>query len=313
MTRDLASRGVGLHPLVCLLEEAHVVFQHPTYGAEACQLACSIVKLCRKRGIHLIVSTQAPTATSVPRDVTRNCSNGIAFAVGDHVANDGLLGEGAYKSGHRATELIPGTDRGTAVVRGFTSAARSQTVQVLLHRHQPRQRPDHPDHQPVPESVAGQGPPRPRRPHPDRRPGPAGPAGRPGRRPARRRADPGRGRARPARPRVPDLGALPVPDRQDPPRRSWRPSTASGSRPPATATPSTRSRSVTRSPAASGPRTPPARTGTRRPDRPELARRRRSPTVLLGALRARAGGWPADLTHITPAGQPADPDVTRPS
>jgi S-DNA-T family DNA segregation ATPase FtsK/SpoIIIE len=64
----------------------------------------------------------------MPRDVTRNCSNGIAFAVGDHVANDGLLGQGAYRAGHRATELIPGTDRGTAVVKGFTGA-RSEILQ----------------------------------------------------------------------------------------------------------------------------------------------------------------------------------------
>jgi S-DNA-T family DNA segregation ATPase FtsK/SpoIIIE len=48
--------------------------------------------------------------------------------VGDHVANDGLLGQGAYRAGHRATELIPGTDRGTAVVKGFTGA-RSELLQ----------------------------------------------------------------------------------------------------------------------------------------------------------------------------------------
>ena len=67
----------------------------------------------------------------MPRDVTRNCSNGIAFAVGDHVANDALLGQGAYAAGHRATELIPGTDRGTAVVKGF-SGERSEIVQVYF-------------------------------------------------------------------------------------------------------------------------------------------------------------------------------------
>jgi S-DNA-T family DNA segregation ATPase FtsK/SpoIIIE len=50
-------------------------------------------------------------------------------AVGDHVANDALLGQGAYSAGHRATELIPGTDRGTAVVKGFTGE-RSDIVQV---------------------------------------------------------------------------------------------------------------------------------------------------------------------------------------
>ncbi|MCK9904280.1 cell division protein FtsK [Parafrankia colletiae] len=120
VNRKIASQGVGLHPLFCLLEEAHVAIQHPVYGKEIAQLLIDIVKLGRKRGIHMIVSTQAPTKDSMPRDVTRNCSNGIAYAVGDHVANDALLGQGAYRAGHRATELIPGTDRGTALVKGFT-------------------------------------------------------------------------------------------------------------------------------------------------------------------------------------------------
>ena len=67
----------------------------------------------------------------MPRDVTRNCSNGIAFAVGDHVPNDALLGAGAYRAGHRATELIPGADRGVAVVKGF-SGERSEMVQAYF-------------------------------------------------------------------------------------------------------------------------------------------------------------------------------------
>lgn len=128
VTRELASAGVGLHPLVCLLEEAHVAITDDTYGKEISKLLVEIVKLGRKRGIHMIISTQAPTRDSMPRDVTRNCSNGIAFAVGDHVANDALLGQGAYAAGHRATELIPGTDKGTAVVKGFTGE-RSEILQ----------------------------------------------------------------------------------------------------------------------------------------------------------------------------------------
>lgn len=131
VTRKLASRGVGLHPIVALLEEAHVAIQHPKYGKEISQLLIDIVKLGRKRFVHLIVSTQAPTKDSMPRDVTRNCSNGIAFAVGDHVANDALLGQGAYSAGHRATELIPGVDKGTAVAKGLTGE-RSEIVQVYF-------------------------------------------------------------------------------------------------------------------------------------------------------------------------------------
>lgn len=131
VTREWANKNVGLHPVGCLLEEAHVAFQHPEYGEDICRLVVEIVRLGRKRAIHFIVSTQAPTKDSIPRDVTRNCSNGIAFAVGDHVANDALLGQGAYRGGHRATELIPGTDIGTALVKGF-SGQRSEMVQAYF-------------------------------------------------------------------------------------------------------------------------------------------------------------------------------------
>lgn len=131
VTRELASAHVGLHPLFCLLEEAHVAITHKEHGKEISQLLINIVRLGRKRGIHMLLSTQAPTKDSMPRDVTRNCSNGIAFAVGDHVANDALLGQGAYAGGHRATELIPGLDRGTALVKGF-SGERSEMAQVYF-------------------------------------------------------------------------------------------------------------------------------------------------------------------------------------
>jgi S-DNA-T family DNA segregation ATPase FtsK/SpoIIIE len=70
---------------------------------------------------HPAVLTQSPTAASIPKDLTRNCSNGVAFAVADQVANDGLLGSGTYRQGIRATELRPGEDRGTAVTTGLTA------------------------------------------------------------------------------------------------------------------------------------------------------------------------------------------------
>lgn len=130
VTWELAHAGIGLHPVFVLLEEAHVVIQHRKFGKSFTQLLPEIVKLDRKRGIHMMISTQAPTKDSMPRDVTRNCTVGIAYAVGDHVANDALLGQGAYRAGHRATELIPGTDRGTALVRGFAGEARSEMVQA---------------------------------------------------------------------------------------------------------------------------------------------------------------------------------------
>ena len=121
VTRKLASTVPGLHPILIIFDEAHELFEHNAYGAEAADLSVKVVKKARKTGITLIFLTQSPTATSIPKDLTRNCSNGIAYAVTDHVANDGLLGSGAYRQGIRATELRPGEDRGTAVTTGLTA------------------------------------------------------------------------------------------------------------------------------------------------------------------------------------------------
>ncbi|MEV6711952.1 FtsK/SpoIIIE domain-containing protein [Lentzea sp. NPDC051208] len=120
-SRKLADkRGLGLHPLVCAIDEVHELFQHPTYGEEAGKLAIRLIKRGRKYGVILLLATQSPTKDSIPREVTRNISVGIAFAVADHVANDGLLGAGKYKQGIRATDLRMKTDRGTAVAVGLT-------------------------------------------------------------------------------------------------------------------------------------------------------------------------------------------------
>ena len=121
VTRSLADRVRALHPKVVIFDECHEMFEHPKHGEEARMLAIKVVKKARKCGITLIFLTQSPTAASIPKDLTRNCSTGVAFAVADQVANDGLLGSGAYRQGIRATELRPGDDRGTAVTVGLTS------------------------------------------------------------------------------------------------------------------------------------------------------------------------------------------------
>ena len=121
VTRKLASTMPGLHPVVVIFDECHEMFEHPNHGAEAGSLAIKVVKKARKCGITLLFLTQSPTAASIPKDLTRNCSNGVAFAVADQVANDGLLGSGKYRQGIRATELRPGDDRGTAVTVGLTA------------------------------------------------------------------------------------------------------------------------------------------------------------------------------------------------
>ncbi|MDX3747469.1 zonular occludens toxin domain-containing protein [Streptomyces sp. AK08-02] len=121
LTRELALKDPRMRPRVVVFDECHELFMSKEYGKEAAELAIRVMKKARKVGITLIWVTVSPTADSIPRDVTRNTSHRVAFAVGDQVANDGLLGSGKYKAGIRATELVPGQDVGTAVTYGFTS------------------------------------------------------------------------------------------------------------------------------------------------------------------------------------------------
>jgi DNA segregation ATPase FtsK/SpoIIIE, S-DNA-T family len=122
-SRKLADNPrLGLHELVCAIDECHELFQHPTYGKQAAEWAVRLIKRGRKYGITLILATQSPTKDSLPKEVTRNISCGLAFSVGDHVANDGLLGAGKYRTGIRATDLRMKTDRGTCVAVGVTDA-----------------------------------------------------------------------------------------------------------------------------------------------------------------------------------------------
>lgn len=121
VSRKLADRtGLGLHPLVLAVDECHELFQHKKYGRQAEELAVRLIKRGRKYGIIVILATQSPTKDSIPKEITRNISCGVAFAVADHVANDGLLGAGRYRAGIRATELRMKTDRGTCVAVGIT-------------------------------------------------------------------------------------------------------------------------------------------------------------------------------------------------
>ncbi|MEU0783265.1 cell division protein FtsK [Streptomyces sp. NPDC006173] len=121
VTRELALKDPRMRPKVVVFDECHELFMHKEYGKEAAELAIKVMKKARKTAITLVWVTVSPTADSLPRDVTRNTSHRVAFAVGDHVANDGLLGSGRHKAGITATTLIPGEDVGTAVTVGFSA------------------------------------------------------------------------------------------------------------------------------------------------------------------------------------------------
>ncbi|MEU8439484.1 zonular occludens toxin domain-containing protein [Streptomyces microflavus] len=123
LTRALAQRDPRMRPKVVVFDECHELFMHKKYGEEAAELAVKVMKKARKVGITLVFVTVSPTADSIPKDVTRNTSHRVAFAVGDHVANDGLLGTGKHRAGITATNLNPAENVGTALTVGFTKNA----------------------------------------------------------------------------------------------------------------------------------------------------------------------------------------------
>ncbi|MFF3270381.1 cell division protein FtsK [Streptomyces chrestomyceticus] len=123
LTREIAERDPRMRPKVVVFDECHELFMHKKYGAEAEELAIKVMKKARKVGITLVWVTVSPTADSIPKDVTRNTNRRVAFAVGDHVANDGLLGTGKHKAGITATTLNPSENIGTALTVGFTKNA----------------------------------------------------------------------------------------------------------------------------------------------------------------------------------------------
>ncbi|ANZ37743.1 hypothetical protein BBK82_18450 [Lentzea guizhouensis] len=124
VSRRLADNPrLGLHPIILSVDECHELFQHPKHGKRAAELAVKLIKRGRKYAIILLLATQSPTKDSIPKEITRNVSCGAAFAVADHIANDGLLGSGKYRAGVRATELRMHTDRGTCVAVGVTHNA----------------------------------------------------------------------------------------------------------------------------------------------------------------------------------------------
>jgi DNA segregation ATPase FtsK/SpoIIIE, S-DNA-T family len=101
----------GFPPLVAAFDEVHRLFQHrdKEIREEAARLAEDVIKQARKYGLIAILVTQSPTATSIPRPVTREVICRVAFSVIDQVGNDALLGDGSYRNGVRATELRPGS------------------------------------------------------------------------------------------------------------------------------------------------------------------------------------------------------------
>lgn len=120
----------GFDPIVSVFDEIHQAFQCRTkeLREDICGYAEDLAKLARKYGILVVYATQSADAQSIPKGVTRQCQQRIAYSVTDQPANDGLLGSGSYKQGITATSLRPGNkkyhgDRGKSVTVGLVPEA----------------------------------------------------------------------------------------------------------------------------------------------------------------------------------------------
>jgi DNA segregation ATPase FtsK/SpoIIIE, S-DNA-T family len=120
VTPELAAKpGSGLHPVVIVIDEAHELFGDSTVGKEAGLAAERLAKRGRALGITLIIITQIPDKDSLPTGITRNIGIRWCLAVPDQVANDMILGTGAYKRGITGTIYRPDIDAGWGVLTGL--------------------------------------------------------------------------------------------------------------------------------------------------------------------------------------------------
>lgn len=117
VTPELAYEpGSGLHPIVIVLDEVHELFLAHKEAAEAAE---RLIKRGRALAIIVILATQIPDKDSLPPGITRCVNMRWCLAVQDQVANDMVLGTGAYKRGVTATSFRPEIDAGWGMVTGL--------------------------------------------------------------------------------------------------------------------------------------------------------------------------------------------------
>lgn len=124
VTRKLAEKDQRLRPRVMVIDECQNLFIGEQ-GKAAIEVASKLMSTARKYAITLLFLTPEPSKDACPRKITAIASNKACFAIGDHQANDAVLGSGSYKSGISAVGLTPKTedgpgDVGTCMQRGFT-------------------------------------------------------------------------------------------------------------------------------------------------------------------------------------------------
>ena len=106
LTSELASRrDLDLAPVLVLVDECQVWFEHRDHGKELAALAEDLIRRGPAVGVMAIFSTQRVDAKSLPTGISSNAVLRFALKVTGQVENDMVLGTSMYKAGIRATEF----------------------------------------------------------------------------------------------------------------------------------------------------------------------------------------------------------------
>ncbi|MFT3877154.1 MAG: cell division protein FtsK [Propioniciclava sp.] len=117
VTDELASRGIGLHPLVYALDECQLAFRDPVLGKEIEEIVEDLSRRGPAAGIIMLAATQRPTSKSIPTNISANAVFRLCFRVAGQLENDVVLGTGMYKQGYRANGFTP-DDKGIGYLIG---------------------------------------------------------------------------------------------------------------------------------------------------------------------------------------------------
>jgi len=113
---QLAAAGIGLHPLVLVFDEVHELFLE---SKPAVADMIRLLKLGRSAGVFVVNATQVAGKDAVPPEITRVTSSRWCMSVSDQVANDQIMGTGAYKRGLSGTAYRPEVDAGWGATTGL--------------------------------------------------------------------------------------------------------------------------------------------------------------------------------------------------
>jgi S-DNA-T family DNA segregation ATPase FtsK/SpoIIIE len=112
-----ARRGLGLFPEVLIVDECQEAFSDEDRKAEFEKLTTAIIKRGPALGIMLILATQRPDASSLPKGISANIGIRYCLRMMGTYENNAVLGPGMYARGIRATDFAL-SDKGIGWLAG---------------------------------------------------------------------------------------------------------------------------------------------------------------------------------------------------